>query len=777
MKLPLLYRKQAHTLSIPSFSGGINLRDADGRVGDHQLTDGKNMWFEGRLLQTRPALKVRDDCTGEQNFFPALANDPSVTARKEAVTYSGNGELFQLFSYRVSYSVDNAGQTEYKARILFRFLSESAQFDLPMLNMDGENVHYFIIQHQNKIYCFVDQNKLWHRIFRFELTEQMQPDTESYAWHELAAEEIYAPIVATHGVCDMNGGVEAVGAEGMNLLTNRYRLVYSTVNRSLLSAQSPTHPMKYFLIHSHIAGDDTVVGTITAVIRYKNGSTVCHVAEKSAGDMTYRETDLNGQTHYGADGLTLWSDGFELQFLTPQNGSQVIAQVGENDYLEDNMTLTIDIHNYAETEKMLADRERIFGAKYSAWYGGSAFGLSGGGWLFLGGFEGENQNQIFYSAVGNPLYFSKNSYIGVGQSSQAVTGFGKQDNSLIIFKERELFRLTYNGLNHLSGEDLIEQALVDITANEIQLSLQQIHGYIGCDAPQSIELCRNRLVWLCGGTVYTLTSQSPYSERTVLALSGMMDKRLKTESTIALKKAFSADWNGRYFLFIGTRIYVMDYESAGYLQITSYSKEEDGKRQIPWFYWELNNPNRGQSGLYLNDFSGIPLAAIVDKSRLHLFYVHQAHFGFSDAFFASVCYFDGGMGDDETVTFNQESLENIVISGKAFRPIDSCFTTKTYDFGMPQFRKNVLLVNLKIGFWSERPADIAFLTEQTAFTDTCQIRADLQQNNRFDGSLLRNYMLHPAVRASDRFGLQVKSQSPITVDAISFQFKLLGGSR
>lgn len=771
MKFPIMNKQPLRALTVPSFAGGMNLRDAKSRVQDNQLTDGKNVWFEGRMLETRPCVKVRDEVTGELPFMPAEAEFPHVTARREDVTYAMDGNLYRLFSYRLTYKILAGGREEERNRLYFRFICKERQMDLPLIPLYLENVNYFTVQHQNNLYCFISGGTTVHRIYVFDLNRLATPQSPEFVWRMLDNTEIYAPTVAVHCVSDLNGGVESVGAEGMNLLTNRYKTVYSTVNRSLLSAENPTHPMKYYLIHSHRAQDGTVYGSITAEVHHPNGLTVTHTASKSAGDMHYRETDAHGTVVYGSDSLTLWSDGYQLIFYTRESGGNTPAQVSESDYSEDNMTLTVDIVNTAEITDYEREREKIFGTKCSAWFGGSALGINGGSWLFLGGGSGEEQNKIYYSAAGNPLYFSENAYIGVGRSSQAVTGFGKQDDSLIVFKEREIFRVIYGGINDLSGDDLIDQTLVDMTANEIKIGLQQIHGYIGCDVPNSIELCRNRLVFLCDGTVYTLVSQSPYSERTVFSVSDLMGKRLKAEKPSALKNAFSADWNGRYLLFVGTHIYVMDYESAGYQHVSSYSKEEDGKRLIPWFYWELFNP------MSTDDFSGFPLAALSEGERLHLFYIDHIHFGGGDAadfYYADVRYMDGSMGDDEGIKAERTSPIEAEITGKESLPIQTAFATKIFDFGTPQYRKNVSLLNIGIGFWRDRPLTVSFLTDQTHIREEISLRSDAAEDGR---KTLRNYMVHPTVRAVDRFGLFVETESPVSVDAISLQFRLLGGAK
>lgn len=56
--------------------------------------------------------------------------------------------------------------------------------------------------------------------------------------------------------------------------------------------------------------------------------------------------------------------------------------------------------------------------------------------LFLGSnTEETNKNLVVWSDPDNPLYFPENNYFSVGENSSAVTGFGRQADMLVIFKE------------------------------------------------------------------------------------------------------------------------------------------------------------------------------------------------------------------------------------------------------------------------------------------------------------------------------------------------------
>lgn len=111
---------------------------------------------------------------------------------------------------------------------------------------------------------------------------------------------------------------------------------------------------------------------------------------------------------------------------------------------------------------------------------------------------------------------------------------------LVIFKEHEMFYATYQAGGDFTAQDVIDGKVVDVTAQMARFPVTQINPSIGCDCPQTVQLCNNRLVWATSdGKVYTLTDATPYSERNVRELSGMIESHLKAQGKEALQAATS----------------------------------------------------------------------------------------------------------------------------------------------------------------------------------------------------------------------------------------------
>ena len=725
MKFPKINKQPSRSVTVPKLSGGINLRDAVTMVQDNQLTDSKNMWYKDNILKTRPGMYTNSNMKKEVAMLDEVEN----SGKPIDIYMTKNGKLYRLFYYEVvgeQHADTDYAQLESAAEGGMFWVSSNDIISLPKLPACLS----FAAQYKDKIYAFLINRTIY--------TMTIDPNENNPQWVKVEENDIYAPVVYAHCKVSNDKYFYGTAFEGFNLLGNRYRLIYSTVNPNVEPIDNiHMHEMTYTFPTIEYTNKNQYSGkTVTAVITDKNGIKTTHTA-------TLNEQGIGYETALQSDGLLMEAT---LNGITFYNDEQhfSVQYININDvYIEDNMEITAPCPNSAD------NLEKVFSMRRTLWFGGDAAGISGGTRLFLGGNTKEKEKSlVLWSGLNKPLYFPENCYSYVGNSNQAVTAFGRQNDTLVIFKERETFYTQYTRNSDITASDLINQNVVDYTASSVYFPIVQLHSAIGCDCPDTVELCRNRLVWACAdGNVYTLVSQNQYSERNIYCLSDMIKRRLSTESN--LKNAHSVDWEGHYLLFVGNHAYVMNYESYGYVNAAYYNKTEDAQVMTPWWIWEL--PDKEKHITLQSAF----------VSGTNLFCVYYNSDGYISHYF--VRRFDSGLNSDIS-----DSGEEI--------PISSMIQTKIFDFGMPHYFKNVPLINMAFGNNGGEPISVSFVTEQGEEQGET---VTLSESNKdeYSPEYVHNRQLRPCVRLINRIGVKAECEGAMSVDSISLDYRALGGAR
>lgn len=192
----------------------------------------------------------------------------------------------------------------------------------------------------------------------------------------------------------------------------------------------------------------------------------------------------------------------------------------------------------------------VMGCPYACVYGGDQNIC-----VVLGGSEAQ-PNAYFWSgndaAAMNPGYFPMEQYNLAGDTEEAVTGFGKQQALLVIFKENSVGRALMGTTQMANGRTLIT---MDYT---------NINSRIGCDLPGSILLVQNNLVF-CNTKqgVHMVLDSSSAHENNIVRLSHKVERDLLT-ATRSANRVTAADDGDRYWLIIDGEAYLWDYAISGY---------------------------------------------------------------------------------------------------------------------------------------------------------------------------------------------------------------------
>ena len=164
-------------------------------------------------------------------------------------------------------------------------------------------------------------------------------------------------------------------------------------------------------------------------------------------------------------------------------------------------------------------------------------------------------------AVMDPGYFPMSQYNLAGATEERITGFGKQQNMLVIFKEHSVGRSAMDTTEMESGRVLLTMDYVNINSE------------VGCDLPWSIRLVSNNLVFAnTRQGVHRISDSSAAYENNIVPISKKVDNSLlpllrKAESVV------SFDDGDRYWLVSDGEVYAWDYSLSEY-------------RDPSWFYFD-----------------------------------------------------------------------------------------------------------------------------------------------------------------------------------------------
>jgi hypothetical protein len=395
---PKISNTPHYMLNIPDLSGGVNLRDGISGINDNQLLDAKNLWFEGGVLRTRPALNVVDEiqetsidgvrltniyetdssgtlrrlityCVGFAIRFFWVGKNGCETAFEELYVENTVGNINNILVFKGTAGYLENTTTEYyfvmasgsKGDMLFRYMGDSSLLSWEEVNVNPDTAGYIPTVY---LHC-----KTGGELKGFdESGSNYNPD---YKYAEF----------------------EGTQFEGYNLINDYYKIIYSTVNPEIIPTtenKTEDHFMKYLLPPDcpFVKNPKASAGKmVRATIKHPDGSEVVHEA-------TVNENGLVAEAEAGKDNLKMTIENGWLIF----SQSDALARVTKESYVADNMEILLP---GAASKDTFA---KVFGMTRSIWYGGEASGINGGSRLFLCGNE-KNGNLVVWSDVNNPAYF------------------------------------------------------------------------------------------------------------------------------------------------------------------------------------------------------------------------------------------------------------------------------------------------------------------------------------------------------------------------------------
>jgi len=179
--------------------------------------------------------------------------------------------------------------------------------------------------------------------------------------------------------------------------------------------------------------------------------------------------------------------------------------------------------------------------------------------------------RLYISDLLNPLRFDVDSHETVGPGCEDITGLIRQYGRLIMFTKNNVMRMTYSFADGTSS-----------------YTVKELNSSIGCDMPESIQLIDNRIVF--GNSekgLMIIDSTEDFGEQNIKPLSANINKghkdALLEQSKEELLDAFSVDFDRKYYLSVGDKVYVWDYGECAYSDSGNYAKAQ---KRLNWYLFD-----------------------------------------------------------------------------------------------------------------------------------------------------------------------------------------------
>lgn len=719
-------RESKREVSIKALDGGINKRDTESGILDNQLSDAKNVWYNDGVLRTRPNFITNENMHSVDWSYSNSALFKN-NLHKD-ITYQ-NKVLLSVAS-----TVLSSGSYKQVIDFLWQGKSSVQHFGYIEFNLESNNlVDYFVSCYSDTVYVYVNNKKIYKKVLGSAVGSFTEVTNK------------YIPTVMTNAL-RTGGGTEnepefsADMVEGYNLIGDYAKIIYSTKNPNYNGTDKTAMKMIYPLPKMPEGKTLSDYAGYKITVKITSNYQVASEAMTVTHEVTLNNSGVGTEATALSDGFRIIATRKSIAFYI----SNTIALINNED--------TQMLNNLEITYPHFSDNSKIFGCTFCEWYGGVSEGINGGTRLFVSG-NSANLSSVYWSDLNNPLYFPENNWFNVGTTGSKVTAFGKQNDKLIIFKENEIYYTNYTQTTTPEAEEVQNQSFIDLTTANANFPLVLINSSIGCDCPNTVELCRNRLVFLnSGGNVYEIVTTNQYSENNIYEIGGMIKNKLKSETD--LTGAMSADFAGHYCIIIGQNMYLCDYNSYGYQYAYSFKNDDDSQVKIPWYFWEL--PFEGNYFSF-RDYIFFGKTSLIDDTPLTnrgTYYISSVLCEDNADIYDKLLVLIPPEVGGQTLQFNISDYE-----------ILSEFETKLFTFGSPDKRKNVERVSIFTGDNEGQQITISFITESGTESEN-------YYTNITDMSECKTVL--PYTKSTTKFGIKMSSGGKLAVEGITIIYRMLG---
>ncbi|MBQ8202697.1 MAG: hypothetical protein IJZ75_00250 [Clostridia bacterium] len=549
MKYGSIKEADSKQFRIPYLNGGINLNDEE-FIEDNQLSSCSNMWFKNGALRTRLGIgAVEGSVVGRydeysQCIIPFKMTDSSVylDGKQYAIAYCLDGDYVSYELLRV-FLVSGEGEIRETAPIYLRRTSEELFYRFSnavffsAASSDGGGIYIFMTVWQ--------KDEEYYRIYEI--------NSDLSGWQQIYSSQCYTPIIY------MNG-------RGASYPENDNELIYYSAKPTEPEALNMLNPT----FKAYFTSDNFSSVFKLPVTELDNSSVICrvYVSPYAYGQWAINEGETTSTIIFNSVSVELSVDRASGILTFTSGGAPYpipyMALYGGN-----NMEITA--HKTVENAF-----DRVVGSKRVVGYNSRLY--------FCG--NKYKPDEVYSVRTSSPLYFPINSKVSVGDRTSPVTALGVVCNKLIAFKPNEIYKINVTVGDSYTPEGILSVKKAGFMHNDT-LTTTAVHTSIGCDCPETLKNCSNRLVWLSStGKVYTLATTTYGKENNIFSVSANIENFLKSFNKDKLKKIYAADTDGYYMLVFDKRIAVMDYRIKDFGFPAKYAGENENGGAISWYMWD-----------------------------------------------------------------------------------------------------------------------------------------------------------------------------------------------
>lgn len=696
MKYGALKKTAQRRYCIDKLCGGLRLNSVIDTLDDNRLSECLNVWHKDGALTTRPALRAVGAPVGGVSLYETKLEGLEITdavyykdGARYNIAYFTAGDEYSFMNVYV-FLIGETGERISAGELHFNRIT-STDFYVP------ENI-FFTVGNPTVgagIYAFVTRRSgesVMYSIF--------EADKDLDGWTD-CQNNFYIPVLYMDGQGTRYGEAKTLlglsypspqSPEQRNLLTGWFKAYYTSDSLSSVF-RLPTANLDAAAVNCRIYSDSqsytqwVIPGDQTSVKQTFLGKEITMKCDRKAGVVSFFQEDAD----------------YSVPIMPYCSSNNVVIRARKE--------AAGGLASVVSSKRCLSFDSRLYVCDNSI-----------------------NPNEVYSAKLSNPLYFPKGARAAAGDSTSAVLALGVQSNKVIAFKAGETYRIDVNG-----GASLRDAAIFDESDELLSgdtLGAVSISKTIGCDCPDTVLRCGNRLVWANSeGQVFMLATTTYGKENNIYEVSLPIGDSLRNLGADVLRNAFAVKSGGYYMLFVNNAAWVLFYRVKSFGYNSEYSGDKVPAEDIAWYYWAAPEGVRIASGMSGNNTC---LLGAIDNEG-----------------FCSYCMALGGECDciivtgDEKYTYKETAIKTELATG-------------LLSLGFPEAGKRIEAVSIE--------ADISGLGSVSLFNRNRVYTYDAVTR----GGMMR---IASVWGLTDKIGVRIAAVGKIRLTSMTFKYRLLSDLR